>query len=85
MAKKGVSLDAVKQIGESAAHHKNEYAPELDKSKIKKKNITYPEFWETELFDKSIKNKAYSGTWQAFIRDAIRERLEKCGIERDDF
>ena len=51
--------------------------------KVKKKTITLPEFWEKELFDKNIKNKTFSGTWQGFIRDAVREKLISQGVKID--
>lgn len=85
MTKKRVDLAAITAISEQAAHIKNVDDELFDKTKIKTKTITYPEFWESVLFDKQVKNKHYSGTWQAFIRDAVREKLAACGIESDSF
>ncbi len=85
MAKKYVDLAAITAISEQAAHIKNVDDNSLDKMKIKTKTITYTEFWESTLFNEQIKNRHYSGSWQAFIRDAIREKLVASGIEQDSF
>ena len=85
MVKKRVDLAAITAISEQAAHIKNVDDGLSDKTKIKTKTITYPEFWESVLFNDEVKNRHYSGTWQAFIRDAIREKLVACGIEQDSF
>ncbi len=85
MAKKHVDLAAITAISEQAAHIKNVGDDSSDKMKIKKKPIKYPEFWESTSFNEQIKNRHYSGVWQAFIRDAIREKLVASGIEQDSF
>jgi hypothetical protein len=86
MAKKMVDLAAITAISESAAHIKNTgVASSFDKTEIKTKTITYPAFWEAHLFSEQVKNKTYSGTWQAFIRDAIREKLASSGIDQELF
>ena len=85
MVKKRVDLAAITAISEQAAHIKNVDDGLSDKTKIKTKTITYPEFWESVLFNDQVKNRHYSGTWQAFIRDAIREKLVASGIEQDSF
>lgn len=85
MAKKYVDLAAITAISEQAAHIKNVGDDSSDKMKIKTKTITYPEFWESTLFNEQVKNRHYSGAWQAFIRDAIREKLVASGIEQDSF
>ena len=72
-------MDLIDTISESAAHKKNN--TEIKKSMNKTKTITYPEFWESKLFDESIKNKSFSGTWQAFIREAIREKMLNLNID----
>ncbi|MGR6782639.1 hypothetical protein [Moritella viscosa] len=79
MKKKTVNLDLLDSIGDSAAHKKNNDA--VDKFKVKTKNITYPQFWEVELFNEKIKNKSFSGTWQSFIREAIREKMTSLNID----
>lgn len=82
MARKNINLDVVESIGTAAAHKKNStYEGCVDKLKIKTKTITLPEFWEKELFNNNIKNKTFSGTWQGFIREAVREKLISQGIK----
>lgn len=81
MARKNVNLDVINSIGTEAAHKKNDEASSLDKSKTKTKTIVYPEFWEVELFNSKVKNKTFSGTWQGFIRDAVREKLIASGVD----
>ena len=86
MVRKNIDLDVIESIGTAAAHKKNngyEEKDSIDKMKVKKKTITLPEFWEKELFDKNIKNKTFSGTWQGFIRDAVREKLISQGVKID--
>ena len=85
MAKKIVDLAAITAISEQTAHIKNVGDDSPDKMKIKTKSITYPEFWELVLFNEKVKNRHYSGTWQAFIRDAVREKLAASGVELDSF
>lgn len=63
---------------------KNHDSNFIDKSKNKSKSILYPEFWEKELFENKVKNRTFSGTWQGFIRDAIREKLLSCSIKVED-
>lgn len=84
MARKNVNLDVINSISTEAAHKKNDESSSLDKSKNKTKTIVYPEFWESELFNSKIKNKTFSGTWQGFIRDAVREKLIVSGIDIDN-
>ncbi|WP_297407759.1 hypothetical protein [uncultured Cetobacterium sp.] len=84
MARKNVNLDVINSIGTEAAHKKNDENLSLDKSKTKTKTIVLPEFWEVELFNNKVKNKTFSGTWQSFIRDAVREKLILSGIDIDN-
>lgn len=83
MAKK-IDTSMIEQIGNAAAHRKNESQKLINKTKVKTKTITYPEFWECELFDKKVKNRTFSGTWQGFIRDAIREKLISLNVDIDE-
>lgn len=81
MARKNVNIDVINSIGTEAAHKKNNENLSIDKSKTKTKTIVYPEFWESKLFISKVKNKTFSGTWQGFIRDAVREKLISSGVE----
>lgn len=81
MARKNINIDVVESIGTAAAHKKmNGDDAGIDKTKTKTKTIVLPEFWEKELFN-NIKNKTFSGTWQGFIREAVREKLISQGID----
>lgn len=61
MVKKRVDLAAITAISEQAAHIKNVDDGLSDKTKIKTKTITYPEFWESVLFNDQVKIDTIAG------------------------
>ena len=73
MAKKYVDLAAITAISEQAAHIKNVDDNSLDKMKIKTKTITYPEFWESTLFNEQI-----NSSWNTY------EKLVSLGVDKED-
>jgi hypothetical protein len=81
MSKKDLDFDAINSAAEKTKIESANTDSEIDKATIKAKNFKYPEFWEKELFEKQVKDKTYSGTWQNFIKEAVRQKLLDSGID----
>lgn len=79
-AKKRVNTNLIMDVGTDAVHTRTTSQKVKKTIENKKKNITYPENYET-LFNEQVKNVMYDGTFQAFIRSAIREKLIASGVD----
>ena len=52
---------------------------EIDKLKMKYKQVHFPEYYEKECFTKQIKNVQFRGNFNSFVVDAIAEKIIRMG------
>ena len=67
-------------LGDGSSMQESNASNKVDKSKTKNKLITFPEYWEETYQQQRSEDPSYP-TWLQYIRSAIREKMEKDGIE----
>ena len=97
MAAKGVDANRLRKVtaqapltevkAAQAVQPAEQAQPEIliNKKANKTKVITYPDYWETEIFNKNLKDIGKDvgvvNTWGAYIRQAIGEKLKSDGMD----
>lgn len=83
MARKN-NLAALERATEDADLIENDKIQnEIDINTEGRKSVLLPLFWGTHIFQKKIKGTKYSGLYASYIREALREKMERDGIDFD--
>lgn len=79
-----VAQAPLKEVKPAQAEQQAQPEIAINKKANKTKVITYPDYWETEVFNKNLKDIGKDvgvvNTWGAYIRQAIGEKLKSDGM-----